>query len=222
MSLCAVGLLWLGGYLVASIPFGLLVARARGIDIRQVGSGNIGSTNVGRALGRGTGLLVLALDALKGLAPMSIAGRAGALFALPDWGTATINWIRLGMGLACMLGATAPIYLRFRGGKGVASSLGIVLAVPQTRWPALAALALWALVRFATGYVSLASIVAAVALPCGVAASTWRGAALATDYPLMIMTGGMALVVLFRHRSNLIRLLAGTEHRVAPGEAAPR
>src|SRR5262249_30886498 len=126
----AIGL-WLAAYLVASIPFGVVVARARGVDIRNAGSGNIGATNVGRVLGKKWGTLVLLLDAAKGAVPVAIAGLAASSQSAPDWGPASANLLRLGAGIACVIGSVAPIYLRFRGGKAVATSLGIVLAIPH-------------------------------------------------------------------------------------------
>src|SRR5262249_23957567 len=108
----------LAGYLVGTLPTGLLVARARGVDIRTVGSGNIGATNVARALGKKLGGLVLAVDALKGFLPTFLAARAGLA---PE--------IVAAVGLATILGHIFPLWLRFRGGKGVATGLGVFLAV---------------------------------------------------------------------------------------------
>jgi glycerol-3-phosphate acyltransferase PlsY len=207
---------WLGAYLIASLPFGLIVGRALGKDVRQSGSGNIGATNVGRVLGRGWGALVLMLDALKGAAPMLATGYYVCHFpdALPAWGLATADLVRLGCGAACIVGAVAPLYVGFRGGKGVAISLGIVLAVPHLMVSGLAAGALFLIVRWLSGYVSLASVSAAVFLP----AAFWTISRLRTvpmdeHYPLLILTMMLTLVVLFRHQSNIRRLIAGTEPR---------
>lgn len=210
-------MLWIAAYLVASIPFGYVVARARGVDIRQAGSGNIGATNVGRVLGKPWGVAVLALDVLKGAAPMWATTHWVPRFAAADaWGPAGLNWIRFGTGLACMLGSIAPIYLRFRGGKAVATSLGIMLGVPQLTAAWIAALAAWGVVRGLSGYVSLASIVAAVTLPsAAVAVCVWARppGTLAAEYPLVLLCATLAVAVLVRHRSNIARLLAGTEPR---------
>lgn len=210
-------LVWLGAYLIASIPFGVLVARARGVDIRKVGSGNVGATNVGRVLGKKWGYLVLALDALKGAVPMLIGRLAVRGESLPDWGPASANAVLLGTGVACMLGSVAPIYLGFRGGKGVATSLGIVLAVPHLAAAGALALVGYVSARFSTGYVSLGSITAAILLPLGVLlAGRVFGWPLAQNYPLLILTGLMAAVVMFRHRANMARLVAGTEPKAGP------
>ncbi len=219
ISAAVVGL-WLGAYLAASIPFGLIVARAKGVDVRAVGSGNIGATNVGRALGRPWGILVLLLDAAKGFVPM-IAARAATdrwPDSVPDWGPAAANLVLLGTGLACGIGAVAPVFAGFRGGKAVAASLGIVLGVSELRVPALAALAVFVLVRGASGYVSLGSIVAAAALPAAfLIRLTLRGPALAEGYPLLILCVGLAGLVVARHRDNIARLRRGTEGASAPG-----
>ena len=214
MALVTVVLIWLGAYLVASIPFGVVVARLRGVDIRKAGSGNIGATNVGRVLGRKWGLLVLALDALKGAMPMLATSWAASHATIPDWGPATPNLMRLVTGIACVAGSIAPIYLGFRGGKAVATSLGLLLATPHLTFAALIAFVGWAVVRFASGYVSLASVVAAILLPI----ATWglgcfRGWPLREEYPLLILTGAVAMIVIVRHRGNLARLAAGTEPR---------
>lgn len=210
-------MIWLGAYLIASIPFGVLVARAKGVDIRKVGSGNVGATNVGRVLGKKWGYLVLALDALKGAIPMLLARFAIKPEALPAWGPASANFVLLGAGIACMLGSVAPIYLGFRGGKGVATSLGIVLAVPHLAAAGALALVGYVSARFSSGYVSLGSITAAILLPLGVVLTgKVFGWPLAENYPLLILTGLMAGVVLFRHRANVSRLLAGTEPKAVP------
>src|SRR6476646_3090635 len=126
-------------YLVGAIPFGWLIARSRGIDIFHAGSGNIGATNVGRVLGRKFGLLVFALDFAKGAGPVLVAGILPAdvrdAFELPDA-------LRVGAALAAFLGHLFPVYLGFRGGKGVATGAGVVLVL--TPVPALAALLAWA------------------------------------------------------------------------------
>jgi glycerol-3-phosphate acyltransferase PlsY len=216
-------LLWIAAYLVASIPFGYVVARARGVDIRQAGSGNIGATNVGRVLGKPWGIAVLGLDVLKGAAPMWATSYWAPRFATADaWGPAGLNWIRFGTGFACMLGSIAPIYLRFRGGKAVATSLGIMLGVPQLAAAWFAALAAWGVVRAIFGYVSLASIIAAVTLPLAAVAvcvSARPPGALAVEYPLVLLCATLSIAVLVRHRSNIARLIAGTEPRSSRGAA---
>ncbi len=207
----------LGSYLLGAVPFGYLVARLKGVDIRQHGSGNVGATNVGRVLGRRYGVLVLLLDAAKGAATTVTAGWLMA--RLPNLGglsPSQRDLVLLGAGAACVIGNILPIYLRFRGGKGVATSLGVVLGIyPYLTWPAVAVAAVWVLVVLATRYISVGSIVAAALLPPVFAATAWwRQWSLAEHYPLLILCLLMAAAVLIRHRGNIRRLLDGTENRI--------
>src|SRR5262245_36135830 len=149
-------------YLIGSIPFGYLVARSRGVDIFHAGSGNIGATNVGRILGRKFGILVFILDVAKGALPVLAArlvtAHAGSAL-LEDLPAGTLEVLA---GLAAFLGHLFPIYLRFRGGKGVATGAGVVLMlVPEAM---AVALAMWVVVVLAFRYVSLASVCAALML----------------------------------------------------------
>ena len=211
-------LLLAGSYLIGGIPFGLLIARLKGVDIRRVGSGNIGATNVGRALGRRWGVLVLALDAAKGAATVLVArelldAAAGAFAGLrPVHG----DLVLLGTGLACVTGSIAPLYLRFRGGKGVAASLGVVVGIfPYLTLPGLVAGLVWVVVVLLSRYVSLGSIVAALTLPAAfLIISRFRGWPLAEHYPLLGLCAALTLAVLLRHRANIARLLAGTENKI--------
>ena len=193
----------LAGYLLGSVPFGLLVSRMKGVDIRLHGSGNIGATNVWRVCGWRCGLPVFVLDVLKGVASVLVAGgisiRSGFDPAWPAVAAAT----------ACILGHSFPIWLRFKGGKGVATSLGVLFGLmPMV---SLGVLLLWAIVFKASGYVSLASIVAAVALPLLAGVAQWAG--WAYGWPCVGFAVIAALLVLVRHRSNIQRLRAGTESR---------
>lgn len=211
----------LGAYLCGAIPFGLLVGWARGIDIRTRGSGNIGATNAGRVLGTGFGILVFALDLLKGLLPVAAWGfhlaRTGGLPSSADGGFAPgLAWVAVAA--ACVLGHMFPIYLRFKGGKGVATSLGVVLGIyPYFTGAGLAALGLWVVVTLATRYVSVGSITAALAFPVAFAAVAqfqphWGG--IRQLWPLHLMSVVVALLVVYRHRGNLRRLAVGTEPRI--------
>jgi len=181
-------------FLVGSIPTGVLVARAKGVDLRKVGSGNIGATNVGRALGRGWATFVLLADAGKGALPVLVAGACS-----PD------PWLPALAGLAAVCGQVFSVFLRGRGGKGVATSLGAGMALAPL--PTLLCLgtfvALYTLFRF----VSLGSLAAVVCYPIFL----WlldRGTA-----PRLVFAVAVAALVLFRHRQNLGRLLRGEEHR---------
>jgi acyl phosphate:glycerol-3-phosphate acyltransferase len=210
-------LLLAGSYLLGSVPFGLIVSRLKGIDIRKHGSGNLGATNVGRVLGRRWGALVFFLDAGKG-AVVSLAAGAflahsgGPWLAMP----AHADWILLGTGLSCLIGNIAPIYLGFKGGKGVAVSMGVILGIyPYLTLPGLAAAAVWAVVVKLSGYVSLGSITAACALPIAFLGSAGAlSFTFADHYPLFCLCLGVAVLVLIRHRSNIGRLLKGTESKI--------
>ncbi|MEM6550512.1 MAG: glycerol-3-phosphate 1-O-acyltransferase PlsY [Planctomycetota bacterium] len=203
--------LWLGlAYLAGSIPFALLLGFTRGVDIRKEGSGNVGATNLGRACGKTLGLTCFALDVLKGLAPVLAFG----LLANPgNSATAAALWMALGA--AAVLGHVFPVWLKFKGGKGVATSLGVMLGFwPVLTGPAVAALLIWFVVTKTTGYVGLASVVAAAALP---PLAVISGLLLnLTPAALAIYAGvcvALALLVIIRHRSNLARIRQGTEDK---------
>jgi glycerol-3-phosphate acyltransferase PlsY len=189
-------------YLLGSIPAGYLVARAKGIDIRAVGSGNIGATNVFRTLGKPLGILVLVVDGLKGFAACSwLADFVVRPFAVaPD----KIECLKIVAGICAVLGHNYTCWLKFKGGKGIATSAGVYFALAQKA--AGIALGTWIIV-FAVGrYVSVASIAAAVALPTAV----W----LTTDSLFLgIVTTALGLLAIFKHRDNVQRLLNGTEQR---------
>ncbi|HEY3661628.1 MAG TPA: glycerol-3-phosphate 1-O-acyltransferase PlsY [Chthoniobacterales bacterium] len=194
------------GYLFGSCPNGYLVSRARGIDIREHGSGNIGATNVLRVLGKKWGYLVFALDALKGFVAVRLAFAiaAGAVI-----GTAQRELLGIAAGLGCILGHTFPVWLRFRGGKGVATSAGVLLGLMPIA--VFSVLAVWIVLFKITRYVSVASIGAAVALPLFVIAYHRFG--LLTGASLLPFSILIAGVVVWRHRSNMHRLLHGKEQR---------
>ena len=208
-----------------SIPFGPIVARLRGIDLRAVGSGNIGATNVGRALGWKWGVLVYVLDAIKGAAPVLAAGAMAGILGKPADEVAPADmWWWLLMPIAAVLGHMFSPFVGFRGGKGVATGSGAMLAVwPTLTGPLLVAIGLWAVLLAATRYMSVASMAAAVSIPLTVAAA----AAIRTGdgtpdgelpirhaLPAIIVTGGVAMLVVWKHRPNIERLLAGKENRL--------
>jgi acyl phosphate:glycerol-3-phosphate acyltransferase len=187
----------LAGYLIGSIPFGYLVARARGVDIFAQGSGNIGATNVGRVLGKRFGVLVLVLDFAKGALPV-----LGARLLASPWP----DWLAVLTGLAAFLGHLFPLYLGMRGGKGVATGTGVVaVLVPG---PALAAFGVWIVSVLAWRYVSVASILAALALiTVQLTAGTWRD-----PRTLFCVLAGALVIV--KHRSNITRLFSGHENQI--------
>lgn len=182
-------------YLVGSIPFALLLARRSGIgDLHRVGSGNIGAANLMRALGVRPGILAALLDIAKGAASVVIAERLGG-----DSGTVAVA------GLAAITGHVYPVWLRFRGGKGVATACGVFSVLTPLAIPPAAAI-FFATVWY-TRYISLGSVVACVALP---------PIAYATGSPAIVVVAASAAatMIVFRHRSNLARVRTGTERRL--------
>jgi glycerol-3-phosphate acyltransferase PlsY len=203
-------------YLCGSVPFGLLVGLARGVDVRQVFSRNIGATNVGRALGRKYFLLTLLLDGLKGLLPM-LAGwlvvrQAAAVPSTAEYGL----WA--GIGLAAVLGHTYSVFLRFTGGKGVATTAGVVLGLwPFYTLPCVVMVATFLLVRAVTGYVSVGSMCGALAFPVSYVALglTFGWGPFGPQWPLTLFSVVVAALVVYKHRANIARLRAGTEPRAS-------
>jgi len=191
-------------YLLGSIPFGLLIAKARGIDIRKTGSCNIGATNVMRSVGKRWGILTLLLDALKGLLP---AATFPMLLHNMDLIPDVEGWFKIACGCAAILGHNFPIYLKFKGGKGVATSAGVLIGIaPQAL---LIGLAAFALVFATTRYVSLGSVIAAVVIPiAGVLLYREDGPLI----PSVLVI--LSLLVIWRHKANLRRLLNGTENKI--------
>lgn len=204
----------LAAYLIGAIPFGLIIGWMRGVDIRKVGSGNIGATNLGRVAGRKWGLLGFLLDVLKGALPVLVAGLYFG-WITDDVLLAPAAWQWLLIAVAAIIGHVYPVYLGFRGGKGVATSFGVLLGVwPYLTIPAVAGLLTWLLFASALRYVSLASVVAAVLLPCFIALAAACSSRTFALSPFLIVTSLMALLVVVRHRSNIVRLLQGTENRL--------
>ena len=199
-------------YLVGAIPTGLIVGRVvRGIDVREHGSGNIGATNVMRVLGRKLGSVVLFLDVLKGLVPVALLPPVFG-FRPPASGAELI------IGAAAVLGHVFPVYLGFRGGKGVATALGVFLALAP--WPMLLVLAIGLTVIGVTGYVSAGSLMGAILIPIVLYFSRVED--------LVVLVGAlMALMVVVRHRANISRIIAGKELHFwdaqdsAPGDDQP-
>ena len=182
-------------YLLGSFSFGLFVARWHGqTDLRGSGSGNIGATNVARTVGRMPALLTLLGDSAKGCAAVLLAQWVG------DSLTATAL-----SALAAILGHMFPVYYRFRGGKGVATSLGAI--TPLLPWPALGGIIVWIVVALTLRYVSVASMVAALVVPL---LAILRG----DPFPLVLAAGAAALLIMAAHRANLQRLVRGTESRL--------
>lgn len=189
----------LGAFLLGSVPTGYLVARARGVDIRQHGSGNIGATNVFRTLGKPLGVFVFVVDALKGFAAVFAASQLAGGGA----------WPPIVAAVAVIAGHNYTPWLGFRGGKGIATSAGVLLALMPLAVAMIATV--WAIVFFTTRYVSLASISASAALPLSVCTLWFAGCG--GSGPLLGFSIVISTLAIWRHRSNIRRLRDGTEPR---------
>jgi acyl phosphate:glycerol-3-phosphate acyltransferase len=181
-------------YLTGAIPTSYIVGRVRGIDLRTQGSGNLGATNAFRVLGWRAATPVFIVDILKGFFPT---------FFFPVWDRVDMPNLALAYGAAAIVGHVFSIYVRFKGGKGVATSAGVLLALATT--PLLIAIAIWGALVFATGYVSLASIVAAAVLPFLILA-------MQGTTPVFWLSLALATFIIFAHRANIKRLMRGEEH----------
>ncbi|MFP6739056.1 MAG: glycerol-3-phosphate 1-O-acyltransferase PlsY [Planctomycetota bacterium] len=195
-------LLVAGSYLLGSIPFGLLIGKAYGVDIREQGSGNIGATNLGRALGKRWAVAAFLLDFSKGILPTL------ATPYIADWNTGEIHGLAILAGTAAILGHTFPLYLRFRGGKGVATTLGVITGVapPAT----LLAGIVWGGVYLMTRTVSISSLATGATLPLGI----WATELLyeQTNFSARLFFSiAIAALIFLRHRTNIVRLLKGEE-----------
>ena len=202
-TVCQITIAAAVSYLIGAIPCGLLIGFAKGIDIRKVGSGNIGATNVTRAVSPIAGKICFFCDFLKGMLP-----------------TLTVQFVIKGAplaaiicGLAAVLGHIFPIYLKFKGGKGISTAAGVAIALAPL--PLLTALAIWGAVFFISRYVSLASIIAAIMLPISAAAFAFFkiGSKVAVSRDTLIFFVVIAVLAVVKHISNIKRLINGTENR---------
>lgn len=220
-------------FLLGSIPFGLLIAKAKGIDIRQHGSGNIGATNVLRVVGKKYGITCLLLDALKGFFPtalaislIQIAGRSSQInLGLPDtWvlhvsqaDALTAQIAHIATGLCAILGHNYSPWVGFKGGKGIATSAGVLLALMPAGVGIL--ILLWLLLFLTTRYVSVASVGAAAALPVVTILGSWFHGRIKDgtwNKPLFVFSIVIGALAIWKHRTNLHRLMKGTENRFVP------
>ncbi len=216
--------------LAGSVPFGLMIARAKGVDIREHGSGNIGATNVLRICGKKAGIACLALDLLKGFLPVVLAvnllqieGRAvqvpagflaGWAHVAPPEEALRVQVIHIITALAAVVGRNHSPWVGFRGGKGVATSAGVLLALMP--FGVLMLLVVWLIVFLIWRYVSLASVIAALSLPLMTLYGSWTHGRIQDgtwNKPLFVLAGAIALMVVWKHRSNLQRLRVGNENR---------
>ena len=196
--------LWVGtlvSYLLGATPFGFLFARMKGVDLRRVGSGNIGATNTIRAIGKGWGLTAFFLDFAKGWVPVVLLTPLVATDFEP-------SLVPVLLGAAAVVGHCFPVYLGFRGGKGVATACGAI--VGRDPFVFLGAGAVWLLVMLTARFVGLASILMGITFP--ILAWTRHPA----DRPFWLGASLLTVLILLRHRTNLVRMLAGTEPRSRP------
>jgi acyl phosphate:glycerol-3-phosphate acyltransferase len=199
-------LVLVGSYLLGSIPFGYIAGRMRGVDIRKAGSGNIGATNVVRVLGKAYGYPVFVLDFLKGLGAVRISIAIAASVGPESTSPEVVGILAA---VSAVIGHSFPLWLKFRGGKGVATSAGALFGLMPLA--TLIGVGIWTLTFFLTRYVSVASVTTAVALPLVIAIMTW----LNQTYGKALFYSSLciAAVVIWRHHSNLSRLIRGTEPR---------
>jgi len=189
-----------GGYLLGSIPTGFLTGKARGIDIRKAGSGNIGATNVLRLLGKPAGIFVLVMDGLKGFA--SAHWLPLLVLIVCKMGESHRESLMIAGGVSAVLGHNYTCWLNFKGGKGIATSAGVLAALVP--WSLLIILTVWILLTLLTGYVSVGSIAASFVLPF----ASWATHASPTMIWISAILGVLAI---YKHRSNILRLINGTE-----------
>ncbi len=199
-------------YFVGAIPFAWIFARLHGKNLYNIGSGNIGANNLSRALGRRWGYFCFSLDVLKGMVPTLLA----TILAGPDADVLQLTAC-IAAGAAAILGHIFPVYLKFKGGKGVSTSFGAAVGL----WPyyticAAVAITIWLIVVLLSRYVSLASITAAISFPLCLAAiiifnDSWQ---LNKLWPLLLAATAIAVMVIFRHQSNIKRIIAGTENKI--------
>ncbi len=189
-------------YLLGSIPFGFLIGKYRGVDVRQRGSGNIGATNVLRTVGKRWGALVLFLDLLKGF----ISAWFIPIVMAAIYNTSPPYLIGLACGSAAIAGHNYPVYLKFKGGKGIATTTGMLAGIAPAAF--ICGILTWLILFLSTRYVSVASIGAAV----GVTLSAWILKSQGNSVPIALSI--IAAVIILRHRSNIKRLINGTENRL--------
>jgi glycerol-3-phosphate acyltransferase PlsY len=195
-------------YLLGSIPFGYIVGRLKGVDVRQHGSGNIGATNVLRVVGKPWGIGVFVADAVKGFAAVRLAIW---LSRTTPGASDYTDLIAIFAAAVCVIGHSFPVWLGFRGGKGVATSAGALFGIIPAAVAAI--FVLWCIVFWTTRYVAVASMAAAVALPIAVGVMVWLN--MTQGFALLYFSLVLAALVVWRHRSNIVRLREGTEHQFA-------
>lgn len=191
-------------YLLGSIPFGFLIVKlTSGADIRETGSGGTGATNVTRKAGKGAGVVTLVLDALKGVAAVS-----ASRWLTDEAGT---SWVVAGAGVLAVVGHCFPVWLKFKAGKGVATGLGVFLAIVP--WAVMAAAIVFVVVVWRTRFVSLGSILAAAFVPLWVWAMHWWIEPIINFVPVIAALIASSAIIIAKHHENIQRLVAGTENK---------
>lgn len=208
------------GYLLGSIPTGYLAGVAKGIDIRAVGSGNIGATNAFRILGKTAGIIVLVVDGMKGWVAVAIVPElVSKMFSATPWNdqAAESEYLRIIAGISVILGHNYTCWLKFKGGKGIATSAGVLAALMPVTF--IISLATWIVVCLATRYVSVASIAAAVVLPI----ATWGVRYVGVHYSIrmVIVAALMGALAIYKHKANIARLMNGTENKLGQKKNPP-
>lgn len=201
-------------YLLGSIPTGYLVGRSRGLDIRTLGSGNIGATNVFRILGKPAGIFVLLVDALKGWMGCQLVGALAwrLLSGAAPGDDSTREWLKITGGLFAIVGHNYTCFLKFKGGKGIATSAGVTLALLPGALGI--SFAVWVLCFVVTRYVSVASIAGALVLPF---AAWWP---VGSSHRMIFVAAAIGALAIYKHRSNIHRLMNGTENRMGKKKEA--
>ena len=208
--------LWLGvGYLCGAVPFGLLIGKIKGVDIREHGSKSIGATNCGRVLGKKFGIGCFVLDVLKGVLPVLGYGVTRVVAEGGGGALGLLLWVSVG--IAAVIGHMFPVWLKFKGGKGVATGLGVLLGF----WPVMTlggvvAAVIWLITVKLSAYVSLASMLAACSLPISCVVLGLAFGVPGSHIGIFAgVTGVLAGLVVLRHKANVARLMAGTENKAA-------
>lgn len=210
----ATSLFCAAAFLMGGVPFGLLLGRCKGIDVRKAGSGNIGAANVARLLGRPWGIATFVLDVLKGWIPAMLAGWFLARGAgEPPASDAWMAVCRLAVGLCAVLGHNYSPFLGFRGGKGVATSLGVCLGTyPQLTLPGVVSFGVWSVFFGLTRMTSVGSLAAGVFFPLATFLFIrFLGRSLQSDWPFFAFATLLSVLIIVRHRANIVRILSGTE-----------
>jgi glycerol-3-phosphate acyltransferase PlsY len=193
------------GYFLGSLPFSFWFGKLKGVDLRKVGSRNVGATNLARAVGGGWGSLAFILDCGKGLAAVLLAGYLFEVFRIESL---SLPLVKIAGGVSAIAGHNWSVWLKFKGGKGVATSAGVFLGLAPVSL--VSALVVWLIVLALSRYVSLASIIASISLPLWM----WLGPIEYVDLPIIYFACITCILIIYKHRSNIKRLLLGTENKI--------